>query len=125
MPTYVYRCKNCHHEFERLQKMKDDALVTCPNCNQDTLVRIIHGGAGMVFKGSGFYLTDYKNSNTGSKGKSGTSGSASADAKPATSGGNSESDSPPKSDAKSEAKSESKADSSTGSSSGSSDTKAS
>lgn len=63
MPYYTYRCKNCSHQFEKLQKMTAHALVTCPECKQDTLVRIIHG-ASMVFKGSGFYLTDYKKSSS-------------------------------------------------------------
>ncbi len=61
MPTYAYRCKKCSYEFEELQKISDEPLVHCPSCKQDSLVRIIHGGAGLVFKGSGFYLTDYKN----------------------------------------------------------------
>lgn len=60
MPTYVYRCKACAHEFEELQKFSDEPLKVCPNCQKPQLVRII-GGAGLVFKGSGFYLTDYKN----------------------------------------------------------------
>lgn len=60
MPTYVYRCKSCAFEFEELQKFADAALVDCPSCAKPALVRVI-GGAGLVFKGSGFYLTDYKN----------------------------------------------------------------
>ena len=59
MPTYQYRCKSCSYEFEELQKFSDEPLLTCPSCHNDTLVRVI-GGAGLVFKGSGFYLTDYK-----------------------------------------------------------------
>lgn len=69
MPTYAYRCKSCLHEFEEFQKFSDDPLVECPSCKQNTLVRII-SGSGLVFKGSGFYLTDYKNksiSSTGTK----------------------------------------------------------
>jgi len=61
MPTYVYRCKACSYEFEEFQKIKDDPLVLCPSCKRETLARIIAGGAGLVFKGSGFYQTDYKN----------------------------------------------------------------
>ena len=60
MPTYDYRCKSCKHEFEEFQKFSEETLVKCPSCGADALVRII-GGAGLVFKGSGFYLTDYKN----------------------------------------------------------------
>src|SRR5260221_8619280 len=62
MPTYAYRCKSCLHEFEELQKFSDEPLITCPVCHKDSLVRMIGGGAGLVFKGSGFYSTDYKKS---------------------------------------------------------------
>ena len=60
MPTYVYRCKSCSHEFEEFQKISDEPLVQCPSCDKKTLIRMIGGGAGLHFKGSGFYLTDYK-----------------------------------------------------------------
>ncbi len=59
MPTYHYRCKACNHEFEEFQSMADDPLTKCPSCKKSKLVRII-SGSGLVFKGSGFYLTDYK-----------------------------------------------------------------
>jgi putative FmdB family regulatory protein len=59
MPTYHYRCKACKHEFEEIQGMAEDPLKKCPKCGKKKLVRII-SGAGLVFKGSGFYLTDYK-----------------------------------------------------------------
>lgn len=61
MPTYTYKCKQCNYEFEEFQSINSDVLSTCPSCNKDTLVRIISGGTGLIFKGSGFYLTDYKN----------------------------------------------------------------
>ena len=64
MPTYGYRCNSCSHEFEELQSFSDPLLTSCPVCHKDTLVRMIGGGAGLVFKGSGFYLTDYKKSST-------------------------------------------------------------
>jgi putative FmdB family regulatory protein len=57
MPLYEYRCHNCGHELEARQKFSDDALKTCPNCNQDELFRVMQA-AGVVFKGSGFYVTD-------------------------------------------------------------------
>ena len=60
MPTYGYKCKSCSYEFEELQRITDEPLVQCPSCKKEMLVRIIGGGAGLVFKGSGFYLTDYK-----------------------------------------------------------------
>lgn len=59
MPTYHYRCKACDHEFEEFQSMADDPLTRCPACRKPKLVRVI-SGSGLVFKGSGFYLTDYK-----------------------------------------------------------------
>ena len=62
MPTYTYRCKACSHEFVELQKMSDKSLVECPECHKHTLIRLIEAGAGIVFKGSGFYITDYKKS---------------------------------------------------------------
>ena len=71
MPTYEYRCADCGHEFEEFQSMSADPLKTCPNCNKDTLKRVMGTGAGMIFKGGGFYLTDYKN--TGGEKKAGTS----------------------------------------------------
>ena len=67
MPTYQYRCKSCSFEFEELQKNSDKPLKTCPSCKKETLVRNIGGGAGLVFKGSGFYQTDYKKSGDESK----------------------------------------------------------
>ncbi len=64
MPTYAYRCKSCSFELEEFQRLNDPPLVKCPSCHKDTLVRIISAGAGLVFKGSGFYLTDYKRKST-------------------------------------------------------------
>jgi len=57
MPTYEYRCPD-GHEFERFQKMTDPARAKCPVCGKSG-VRQISGGAGLIFKGSGFYITDY------------------------------------------------------------------
>ncbi|HWP38743.1 MAG TPA: FmdB family zinc ribbon protein [Gemmatimonadales bacterium] len=61
MPTYHYRCPACRHEFERFHKMSVKAAPKCPKCGRRT-ERVISGGAGLVFKGSGFYITDYKRS---------------------------------------------------------------
>jgi len=58
MPTYDYICKDCAYEFEEIQKMTDPHLKTCPKCNGELQRKI--GGAGLMFKGSGFYITDYK-----------------------------------------------------------------
>jgi putative FmdB family regulatory protein len=59
MPTYDYRCLDCGVEFERFQSMNDDRLKDCPDC-QGSLKRLIGTGAGIIFKGSGFYETDYR-----------------------------------------------------------------
>lgn len=76
MPTYAYFCKPCRKEFEVFQSMKDDPLTTCPLCERKGQVqRLISGGAGIIFKGSGFYQTDYKNTRSGSAGGEGGSAS--------------------------------------------------
>lgn len=60
MPTYDYRCNGCGHTFEQFQSMKDKALTKCPACKKNTLERLIGLGGGIIFKGSGFYQTDYR-----------------------------------------------------------------
>ncbi len=60
MPTYDYICNDCNKTFEYFQSMSADALIECPECKKDSLRRIISGGTGLIFKGSGYYLTDYK-----------------------------------------------------------------
>lgn len=62
MPTYEYRCNACGSRFEEFQKMSDDPVETCPECGEDEAERLMSAGAGVVFKGSGFYETDYKRS---------------------------------------------------------------
>jgi putative FmdB family regulatory protein len=59
MPTYQYRCSSCGHEFEEFQSITEDPIERCPRCGKKTH-RIISGGAGFLFKGSGFYITDYR-----------------------------------------------------------------
>ena len=61
MPTYDYICNNCDKMHEYFQSMSDDPLTKCPECKKNSLRRIISGGTGLIFKGSGYYLTDYKN----------------------------------------------------------------
>ena len=73
MPTYDYKCLDCGHTFEEFQKISDEPLTTCPACNGH-IKRLIGAGAAPIFKGSGFYQTDYKN-------KSGASGSTSSEKK--------------------------------------------
>jgi putative FmdB family regulatory protein len=62
MPTYHYQCKACGHELEEFQSITEAPLTRCPACGTDNLARSIGTGAGLIFKGSGFYLTDYKKS---------------------------------------------------------------
>lgn len=66
MPTYQYECEVCGHLFEELQSMMDKKLKKCPKCKKMTLVRHIGGGSGIIFKGTGFYETDYKKKGTDS-----------------------------------------------------------
>lgn len=60
MPTYDYVCAKCSHEMEAFHSMKDVPLTLCPACKRRTLKRKVGGGAGLIFKGTGFYITDYK-----------------------------------------------------------------
>jgi putative FmdB family regulatory protein len=76
MPTYEYKCANCAQLTEAFQKMSDAPLTKCPHCGKDMLERIVTGGAGVLYKGEGWYVTDYSKKSTGGK-------EPSADAKPA------------------------------------------
>ena len=60
MPTYEYMCEACGCDFERFQTIKAQPLRTCPKCGKKKLKRLIGTGAGIIFKGSGFYQTDYR-----------------------------------------------------------------
>ncbi len=60
MPTYEYACQKCGHEFEQFQSMRDEPLKKCPKCKKQSLKRLVGSGAGLIFKGTGFYITDYK-----------------------------------------------------------------
>ena len=62
MPTYDYRCDACEHVFEEFQSITAKPLKKCPECGTNKLVRLIGTGAGVIFKGSGFYETDYRSS---------------------------------------------------------------
>jgi putative FmdB family regulatory protein len=81
MPTYEYACASCGHEFEQFQSMKDASLQECPACKKKKLKRLVGGGAGLIFKGSGFYITDYKKK---SGGESKAAESKPAESKPAS-----------------------------------------
>ena len=70
MPTYQYECDACGHEFEILQGITAEKLRKCPECAKFKLHRLIGQGAGVIFKGSGFYATDYKNKSSAPSPKS-------------------------------------------------------
>jgi putative FmdB family regulatory protein len=103
MPTYGYRCSNCGHQFEIRQSFSDEPLKVCPKC-QGKLTKMVYP-TGVIFKGSGFYTTDYKNpakaaDSNGSTSADNNGSKPSSDPKPET-----------KPDTKSEPKSESKSES--------------
>ncbi len=76
MPTYEYRCLSCGYYFEKFQSIHDEPVKTCPKCG-GKVKKLISTGAGLIFKGSGFYITDYKKNNSsysnGGNGKKDTS----------------------------------------------------
>ena len=59
MPTYEYECEKCGHQFEKFQSMTDEPVKRCPEC-RCKVMKLISAGAGLLFKGSGFYVTDYR-----------------------------------------------------------------
>ena len=108
MPTYEYVCTKCGHQFEKFQSMKDDALKTCPAdlCGRKKwakgkVERQMGGGAGLLFKGSGFYITDYRSEGykAAAKKDSNASSSSGGESKAAASAG--ETKTPAKTEAKS------------------------
>lgn len=80
MPTYTYRCNNCDYEFEIRQRMADAPLTDCPACETNSTLRKVVNSVGIVFKGSGFYVTDSRGKNgaaaPSSNGKSSENGSS-------------------------------------------------
>jgi putative FmdB family regulatory protein len=69
MPTYDYECPKCGHAFELVQSMRDAPITKCPKCKKAGVKRLVGGGAGLIFKGTGFYITDYKNKDSAAKEK--------------------------------------------------------
>lgn len=69
MPTYEYQCKECDHQFEELQLITAKPFRKCPECGKRKLIRLIGPGGGIIFKGSGFYATDYPQSKVDPKKK--------------------------------------------------------
>jgi len=83
MPTYDYVCPKCGHEFEQFQPMSDAPLKRCPKCKKLGLKRLVGAGAGLIFKGTGFYITDYKNKPVAPAGEGGESKAAVSESKTA------------------------------------------
>ena len=110
MPTYGYRCGNCGHQFEIIQRISDEPLTECPKC-QGRLSKMLYP-VGISFKGSGFYTTDYKGAgkSEGSSSNGVAPKEGSSESKPET---KSESKSEPKSESKPDTKPQSKPDSKT------------
>ena len=108
MPTYDYECDACQHKFELYQGINDEVQKKCPECKKNKLRRLLGTGAAIVFKGSGFYQTDYR-SESYKKSKAADSSSSSTKSEGKSDSGKSESSSPksePKAPAKSKKSSE-------------------
>lgn len=106
MPIYEYRCSDCGHELEALQKISDPKLTTCPQCGAEALSKLVSASA-FVLKGTGWYATDFRDKDKGSNAKSKPAGESGDDAK--ADAGESKSDNKAESsDSNSESKTESK-----------------
>jgi len=81
MPTYEYMCDACGHEFEKFQSMTSAPVKVCPNCGKKKVRKLISAGAGLIFKGSGFYITDYRDGGYSEKAKADKEGGKPAEAK--------------------------------------------
>lgn len=87
MPTYEYACKSCEHSFEEFQSIKAPALKKCPACGRNALERLVGTGAALIFKGSGFYQTDYRSESYKKAAEADSKAAApAADAKPSANG---------------------------------------
>ncbi|HWE03007.1 MAG TPA: zinc ribbon domain-containing protein [Tepidisphaeraceae bacterium] len=112
MPTYEYKCKSCGYKFEKFHSMTAASIKKCPECGKRTVERLIGTGAALIFKGSGFYITDYRDASYAEKAKADAapaktesdSSSTGADAKPAAAETKAEAKTESKTDAKAEAK---------------------
>ena len=100
MPTYDYVCESCNHRFEEMQSFSADPLKICPECGKDRLRRLFGTGAAILFKGGGFYETDYRSDAYKSAAKSESdSGKPAAAEKPAAAGDGASAAAPAKPDA--------------------------
>ncbi len=84
MPTYEYICENCGHHLEKFQMMSAKPIKKCPECGKMKLKRLIGTGAGIIFKGSGFYETDYRSDNYNKSKQASKNVDNAKDAKPDT-----------------------------------------
>ncbi|MCA9085944.1 MAG: zinc ribbon domain-containing protein [Planctomycetaceae bacterium] len=90
MPTYEYRCSACEHKWEEFQSIKADPTKKCPECGKNKAERMISSGGGIIFRGSGFYQTDYrsesykKGATADKKSTESSSDSSSSDSKPSS-----------------------------------------
>src|SRR5437899_3812411 len=82
MPTYEYKCDACGHAFERFQSITADPIKRCPECGKAKVRRLIGTGAGMIFKGSGFYVTDYRDQSYTDKAKAESGDAQKSETKP-------------------------------------------
>ena len=119
MPLYEYQCSDCGHRLEALQKMSDDPLVYCPECNAPSLKKLI-SAAAFHLKGTGWYETDFKNSGNKPDDKAGNSSTGDAGKSGSGDGGSGDSSSSTKSESKSGASSEKSGTSTKGSAASSS-----
>ncbi len=115
MPTYDYECKSCGHSFEAFQSIMDPPLKKCPECGK-AVRRLIGGGAGIIFKGSGFYVTDSRRSSSTKKTSTSKSDSNSAVASGGSSDSSSNSSAPSNSNSSSDKSSSTPSNASTKSS---------
>ncbi|HXX93127.1 MAG TPA: zinc ribbon domain-containing protein [Planctomycetota bacterium] len=81
MPTYDYACSACGHRFERFEGIHDEGAKECPKCHRKKARRMLGTGAGLIFKGSGFYTTDYKGGGRRAEGAGGSKESKEGDKK--------------------------------------------
>ena len=95
MPTYDYRCNACGHEFEEFQSFSEKVLVTCPKCKKKKLQRLFGTGSAILFKGSGFYETDYRSDGYKASAKADSEKSTDTSSKPTASGSTDSSTSKP------------------------------
>ena len=103
MPTYDYICDACGHEFEAFESMKADPQTVCPQCREAKLRRKIGGGAAIIFKGSGFYQTDYRSESYKKGAEADKSSSKPAESKGSDASASTNGTSPPPAPAKAEA----------------------